>query len=222
VSDAIRVPSLCVITDRRRLALHARTTREEVTALEQFVADAIDAGADLIQLRERDLDARMLLDVATRAVDRAAGGLVRILVNDRADVAVAAAAHGVHLPAHGAPTAEVRTLGPMSWTIGRSVHSIDECAVERDADYLLYGTLFESRSKPGGHEQGLEGLRSAVAAAAVPVLAIGGLTPARARACIGAGAAGVAGIGVFLPEGHEPGALGLSRAIAEIRAALIM
>jgi len=222
VSDAIRVPWLCVITDRRRLSPQARTRRDELTGLEQFLADAIDAGVDLIQVRERDLDARLLVGLLTRAIERAAGSAVRILVNDRADVALAARAHGVHVPGHGPPTADVRALGPVGWTVGRSVHAIDECQAERAADYLLYGTVFESGSKPGGREQGLEGLRNAVAATPVPVLAIGGITVERARVCVDAGAAGVAGIGIFLPEGREPAALGLSRGVAELRAALIM
>ena len=222
MSDAIRVPTLCVITDRRRLAPEARTTRDQVTALEQFIDEAIASSVDLIQLREQDLDGRDLFNLTKRAGERAAGTAVRILVNDRADVAIAAGAHGVHLPAHGAPTAAVRTLNSPNWLIGRSVHAIDECKAERDASYLLYGTVFASRSKPGAETQGLDGLRLAVAASAVPVLAIGGITVARARACAAAGAAGLAGIGIFLPEASEPGALGVARAVAELRAALIM
>lgn len=222
MSDAIRVPCLCLITDRRRLAPEARTVRDELTALEQLVADAIDAGVDLIQLRERDLDARLLVALTTRTMERAARRPVGILVSDRADIAVAAGAHGVHLPGHGASTAAVRAIVPSNMLMGRSVHSAGECEAERALDYLLYGTVFESQSKPGGGAQGLEALKRAILTASLPILAVGGITAARARACVDAGAAGVAGIGVFLPEGREPGAMGLPRAVAELRAALIM
>ena len=222
MSEASRGLTLCVITDRRRLSPGARTTLAEVSALEQFIEEAMDAAVDLIQLRERDLEARLLFDITTRAAGRAAGRPVKILVNDRADVALSAGAHGVHLPAQGMPTLDVRALAPAGWTIGRSVHSSAECEIERAADYLLYGTVFASSSKPGVRAQGLDGLARAVRAAAVPVLAIGGITPARARGCVDAGAAGIAAIGMFLPEGREPGAMGLARAVAELRAALIM
>jgi thiamine-phosphate pyrophosphorylase len=193
-----------------------------VTVLEQFLEDAIDLEVDLIQIRERDLDGRLLAEVTTRAVALAFGRPMRIVVNDRADVALAADADGVHLPSYGPATRDVRSVAPSYWTIGRSVHSVGECEAERAADYLLYGTVFASVSKPDREAQGIDALKAAAASTRVPVIAIGGITATRARACVDSGAAGVAGIGIFLPEGREPGALGLTRAVAELRATLIM
>ena len=89
------------------------------------------------------------------------------------------------------------------------------------ADYLLFGTVFPSQSKPAGTPaQGVDRLREAVQASRIPVLAIGGIDPARAGQCLAAGAAGVAGIGVFLPEGCALGAMGIRRAAEALRAAM--
>jgi thiamine-phosphate pyrophosphorylase len=213
------VPCVYLVTDRRRLSPDARTTREQVSALERWLDDAIEAWVDVIQLRERDLDAVVLRDLAARVVARARGTATRVVVNDRADVAQAAHADGVHLRADGAPPARVRALDP-GWLIGRSVHRAGD-ARETAADYLLFGTMFASASKPPGWVVGgLDGLRAVVDASSVPVVAIGGIDPAGARACAEAGAAGVAGIGVFLPQGLAPGGLGVKRAVDALRAAL--
>jgi thiamine-phosphate pyrophosphorylase len=89
-------------------------------------------------------------------------------------------------------------------------------------DYLMLGTMFPSASKPAGAPvQGLDVLTRATAATPVPVIAIGGIDPDRARECAAAGAAGVAGISVFLPEGRAAGALGPARATVALRSALI-
>jgi thiamine-phosphate diphosphorylase len=211
-------PAICLVTDRRQLTPAARTVHDEIVALENFLDAAVDAGVDAIQIRELDLDAGVLGALTARVVARAGAGPVQVLVNDRADVACAANAHGVHLRADGPPIAAVRSFSH-SWTIGRSVHDGDDLALYQDADYLIFGTVFETRSKPAGPVAGVAALGAAVAASRVPVLAIGGVTPVRAVECGRAGAAGVAAIGVFLPEGRVPEALGVRRAVAELRAA---
>ncbi len=177
---------------------------------------------DLIQLRERDLDARSLCRLVRRAIERAEGTGLRILVSDRADVARATGAAGVHLRADAPPAARVRALGPDGWTVGRSVHSVAEVRAHQDADYLLLGTVFATTSKPAGTPVGgLETVRAAVAASARPIVAIGGLTVARAATVVQSGASGVAAIGLFLPVDSEPGALGPARAVAALRAAML-
>ena len=88
-------------------------------------------------------------------------------------------------------------------------------------DYLVSGTVFATRSKPGVAPLGAAGLSALVTAAAgVPVLAIGGITPDRMTTVQRAGAAGIAAIGLFLPAGTEPGALGVRTAIMTLRAAM--
>jgi thiamine-phosphate diphosphorylase len=140
-------------------------------------------------------------------------------VNDRADVALAADADGVHLRSDGPPTVRVRPLQP-DWLIGRSLHAGAPDDAYDGADYLLFGAVFESRSKPGASPAGIDGLRAVAARAPVPVIAIGGITPGRAAACRRAGAAGVAGIDIFLPASSAGAGLGVHRATNALRAAM--
>lgn len=226
-------PCLYAVSDRRLLAASARTLTEELRQLDRWIDEGIAAGVDVIQIRERDLDAAPLHALARRATVRAGSSATIILVNDRSDVAVAAGAAGVHLRSDGPPAARVRALGPEGWLVGRSVHTAAEAEAAQDADYLLFGTVFPSVTKGAGPPRGelraaprpgerdrLEALRDAVEAGAAPVLAIGGITPDRARACISAGAAGVAGIGLFLAAGTVPGAMGMREAVAALRDAI--
>ena len=146
---------------------------------------------------------------------------MRLLVNDRADVALAAGADGVHLRADGPSVPDVRALSPNRWMVGRSVHTLDEIREHATADYLVFGTVFPGGSKRDVvRAQGLDALKRAAAASAAPLLAIGGITPERSAAVVAAGAAGVAAIGVFLPAGRHPGALGPVRAAEAFRAAM--
>jgi thiamine-phosphate pyrophosphorylase len=217
--NSISIPAICLVTDRRQLSPDARTDAEALAQLETWLDEAIGR-ADLIQVRERDLDALQLTALAARLALRARGTRSRIVINDRADVALAAGLQGVHLRADGPATARVRALGPPTWLVGRSVHHRDEVLAQRDADYLLFGTVFPSASKEGSvAAQGTDALGAVARSTDRPILAIGGITPERAAACARAGAAGVAAIGLFLPEGRRRGSLGIVRAVGELRAA---
>lgn len=208
---ALPRPCLCLVTDRRRAAPGARTTAAALRDLHQQLDDAIDAGIDLIQIRERDLEAATLCAFVTAVVARAPAA-TRVVVNDRADVAIAAGAAGVHLRADGPATARMRPLRPAGWIVGRSVHTVEESAAAGEADYLIFGTVFPSVSKPiDAPVAGLDALRAACAVSTAPVLAIGGITPDRVAACRDAGAGGIAAIGAFLP--------GPAQAIRAMRAA---
>lgn len=220
--NVLRRPCLCLVTSRRALSPDARTVADEISALERFLDEALAAGVDLIQVRERDLEAAALRNLVAGVVRRASTTDARIVVNDRLDVARAARAHGVHLRADGPPTGAVRRLCPPPLMVGRSVHSPEEAASHGTAaDYLLCGTVFRSASKAADAPVvGPATLGRVAAATSTPVLAIGGITPERVRACLEAGAAGVAAIGVFLPEGRTAGALGVGRGTRELRAAL--
>ena len=159
-------------------------------------------GIDLIQVRERDLCDRDLVDLVRAIVDAAAGFPARVLVNDRVDVALAAGASGVHLRADSISATDVRSVAPHDFVVGRSVHTIDEAraaAAAGGCDYLLFGTLFASAGKPAGHlVAGIEALRAVCRSVELPVLAIGGIDEARARETAAAGAAGVAAVGLFM------------------------
>ena len=205
-------PCICLVTDRRALYPDARTERDELLRLEGFLDEAIAAGIDMIQIRERDLSAARLRDLVKRVVSRALHAPTKVFVSDRVDVAVAAGAHGVHLRGDGPPGARVRELLGPEVLVGRSVHSADE--VRDDADVFVFGTVFASGLKP---VTGIDRLAEAASRTAVPVLAIGGVTPERAADCRAAGAAGIAAIGAFLPPGRSLYALGPSAAVAAFR-----
>lgn len=184
-------PVLCLITDRRRTASDA--------ALVACVAAAARAGVHLVQVRERDLDGGRLLHLVQRCVYAVEGTTTRIIVNERIDVAIAAGAHGVHLRGDSPPASRVRTVVPPGFLVGRSVHGVDDArrATGDGSDYLLFGTVFETSSKPGMAPAGVSALATVVAATAVPVLAVGGITVERVASVARAGAAGVAAIGLF-------------------------
>jgi thiamine-phosphate pyrophosphorylase len=214
-------PIVCLVTDRRRLAPEVRTVRAELAELDRLLDEAIAAGVDLVQVRERDLDAAVLVAFVRGLVRRAAGTTTRVVVNERTDVAIASGADGVHLRSDGPPADRLRALAPGDeWIVGRSCHAVDAARVASGADYVLFGTVFGTASKPGAPASGLDALARWCASTSVPVVAIGGLTPERADACAAAGAAGVAAIGAFLPEGRRPDAIGPRRAVPAFREAL--
>jgi len=183
-------PLLYYITDRRGLR-----GGDPLPLVEQAVA----AGVDLIQLRERDLSARELLALTEAAQGRCRGSRTLLLVNDRLDIALAAGADGLHLPSHGLPVAEVRRRFP-DLLLGASCHNLEELrrAEEGGADFAVFGPVFETPSKRVyGPPVGLERLAEAARAARVPVLALGGITLENAGKCLRAGAAGMAAISLF-------------------------
>jgi len=174
----------------------------------------------VVQLRETDLPGRDLLDLAV-SLRAAIGDRATLLVNDRADVALAARADGVHLPERGLPVAAVRDVVGEGCLIGRSVHSV-EAAVrgeQEGADFVQAGTIFETASKPGAPAAGLALVRDVVGAVSIPVLAIGGITADNACEVIEAGAGGVAVIGAIM-DADDPlrAARVLRRAIDTARA----
>ena len=193
---------LCLVTERLRLCRGQTFDAGRQRLIEQ-ARQAVDAGVDVIQVRERDLEARDLTIVVEALVAVSRGTATRVVVNDRLDVALASGADGVHLRSDSMAAADVRALAPAPFLIGRSVHSVDEATAAGAVDYLIAGTVFPTASKPAGHAViGLDGLRAIAAATAVPVLAIGGVTLDRIEVLAGSGAGGVAAIGLF--SGPEP------------------
>ena len=168
---------------------------------------AVDAGVEVIQIRERDLEAGTLAALVGDGMAIARGTGTRVVVNDRVDVALAGGADGVHLRADSLPVAAVRSLAPRGFLIGRSVHSADEAtSLAQGADYIIAGTVWPSASKPESSVLlGPGGLSAIAGAVGVPTLAIGGVTLDRVRDVAAAGAAGVAAIGLFMAE--EDGAV---------------
>jgi thiamine-phosphate diphosphorylase len=196
---------LCLVTHGQRLAAHTDCSGKSIEdLLVRQVSEAASAGVDLVQIREPNLEPRHLYRLVERCLAAAAGRRTRILVNDRADVALTAGAHGVHLRADSYAADRVRAIAPSGFIVGRSVHAQDEAAAAIAGgalDYIIFGTVFASASKPPGHRAaGIQGLAAAVAAARpLPVLAIGGVSTRSAPAIRATGAAGLAAVGLFLP-----------------------
>jgi thiamine-phosphate pyrophosphorylase len=206
---------LYYITDRHGFA---GTDAQQRTALLRRIADAARAGVDYIQLREKDLPSHELGSLAQEAVHavRENSSNTKLLINRRIDIALACGADGVHLPSGDLRACEVRAV----WTkcsvrdplIGVSAHSladIREAAVE-GASFAVLAPIFE-KVQSGAKGIGLDALREACSATdsvggisasrrRFPVLALGGVNLTNARACIEAGAAGVAGLRLFQTE----------------------
>jgi thiamine-phosphate diphosphorylase len=188
------MPVICMVTAR------APSTPQSDRALVERIGAAARAGVHLVQIREPDFggcDLRRLVDAAVLAVK---GTRARVLVNDRLDVALAAGAHGVHLRSDSVAAPRIRAVAPSAFLIGRSVHSPEEAErVARDGglDYLIFGTVFSTSSKPGVDATGAGPLAAACAAVPLPVLAIGGMVPERLGTVAESGAAGLAAISLF-------------------------
>lgn len=143
----------------------------------EVVGRCIAAGAGMIQLREKNLDDRELLERARalREICASAGAL--FVVNDRPDIALLSHADGVHLGQDDLSLPQARRIVGDSLLIGRSTHSLDQAreAAREGADYIGAGPVFETSTKDAGPPLGVEGLRGILAGVSLPVFAIGGL-----------------------------------------------
>lgn len=194
------------ITDRSQFHGDERARRRALLAK---VGEAARAGVDYIQLREKDLSARELENLAREVVAavRENSPSARLLINSRADVALAAGADGVHLRADDVLPHEVRQVVEFSayrpttadrFIVATSCHTVAEVfgAESEKADFAVFAPVFGKRGVAGTSSAGLAALREACRAK-IPVLALGGVTIENVASCLEAGAAGVAGIRLF-------------------------
>ena len=189
-----RYPLFYYITDRNSL------TVPDESSLLRHARKIIAWGADFIQIREKDLSDRRLFELTRGIVKIARGSHCRVLVNGRADIAVAAGADGVHLASSGPGIPVIRSWIPKKFIVGVSVHTMKEvhAAGAAGADYILVGHVFPTASKEGmGAALGVNFLRRACRGTSAPVLALGGITAERIPSVMEAGAGGVAGISLF-------------------------
>lgn len=175
-----------------RLVAITDNIRDGQTALIARAAAAAAGGATCIQLRLKEVSARDLAGVARELV-RAVG--VPVIVNDRADIAIAAGAAGVHLGIDDIPPQAVRSFAPDGFIIGVSVGSDDELENARGADYAGIGPVFRTGTKTdAGPAIGPDGFARLAVATGLPAVGIGGITASNAREVISAGASGVAAV----------------------------
>ena len=200
---------LYYITDREQFPGDEPQQREQLLAK---IAEAARADVDYIQLREKDLSSRELEDLALAAVDivRQNGTKSRLLINSRADIALAVGADGVHLRSNDISPADVRRIWRSAGlttepVVAISCHSETEvmAAKAASADFVVFGPVFGKGDAPG---RGIAAL-SVACAHGIPVLALGGVNAENARSCLEAGAAGIAGIRLF-QESNRRGIVG--------------
>jgi thiamine-phosphate pyrophosphorylase len=200
-------PIVCYVTDGNSLDAASRPGNRTADVLAK-IQNAMAAGVDWVQIRERDLPAKDLLSLARGAVEtavRSGRASVEVILNDRVDVALAARAAGVHLGSESLPVADVRGWcragnAPRDWLVGASCHSLGQAqeAESAGASYIFFGPIFDTPSKrPFGPPQGLRKLEEVSRAVGIDVVAIGGINQANALSCLAAGAAGVAAIRLF-------------------------
>ena len=180
----LRLPSLCFVTDRKVCG---------DKPLEEVVSQAIEGGANVVQLREKDLPAAELFTLGVRMREITKNRSL-LLINDRLDIVQACGADGAQLPDNGLPTSVARWVLGRHALIGRSVHDIDAAKLaEADgADMVIVGPVFETQSKPKVAPVGTALVKEIAESVPLPVIAIGGIKPENAGEVIRAGAAGVA------------------------------
>jgi thiamine-phosphate pyrophosphorylase len=176
-------------------------------AFEKIARELIDAGADVIQLRDKQLNDRDLLERARRLRSLTAGTRTLFVMNDRPDLAAIVEADGVHVGQDELPVRDVRRIVGPRMLIGVSTHSLEQArqAVLDGASYIGVGPTFSSRTKAFASFTGLELLREAAAAIRLPAFAIGGITLDRLDDVLATGISRVA-VSAAIAQATSPGA----------------
>ncbi len=184
---------LYLITDRKLFKAHCSMYLEIETVLE--------AGVKAIQLREKDMPARELLDMAYWMRELTNEYAARFFVNDRVDIALAVKADGIHLGRNSIPPHTVRKISGNKLLIGVSTHSIDEAvqAEKEGADFITFGPIYKTPSKlKYGTPIGVDTIKKVKALSSLPVFAVGGIRIERVKEVMDAGADGIALISAIM------------------------
>ncbi|MBN9653264.1 thiamine phosphate synthase [Halobacillus sp. GSS1] len=179
------------------------TGKQTISELTETVS-AVQQQVDFLHIREKHRSAAEIFD-GIQQVTETGFPMDRIIINDRADVASVAGCFGVQLTHHSLPVAQVKQSFP-GLNVGKSVHSLKEAigAEEEGADFLLYGNIYPTSSKPGKAGKGLDSLREIIRHVGCPVVGIGGISPERAGDVIRTGAQGMAVMSGIL-QAEDPG-----------------
>jgi thiamine-phosphate pyrophosphorylase len=177
----------CLITD----GTYANDPSRWIDKIRRALAE----GIELIQIRERDLPPRDLAGVAKLVMELPERARTKILINDRADIAIASGADGVHLR-DGSP--EPRIFRSLGLLVTAACHGPEKAAEVEGADYAILAPIFVPLSKAAATPPlGTDAIKEFARRSRVPVLALGGITKENAPDCIRAGAAGIAGVTYF-------------------------
>jgi thiamine-phosphate pyrophosphorylase len=192
---------LCLVTDRTQTG-----GRDLVTV----VGDCLAAGLPAVQVREKDLGGAELAALCRRLrpPTRERGAL--LIVNDRLDVALAIGADAVQRTGASLPIEDIRSIAGPQLRVGASVHSLEDAveAEAKGADWVVFGPVYDTPSKRRyGAPQGLDALAKVAGRVRLPLIAIGGITPARVGEVMAAGASGVAAITAILAVPSPPDAV---------------
>lgn len=167
------------------------------------IEDALKAGVEAVQLREKDLSTRPLLDMAYRVRDLTTRYDALFIINDRVDIAMCVRADGVHLGQTSIPVQAVRKMVGNKFLIGASTHSLDEAlsAEKEGADFITFGPVYRTPSKNKyGAPVGTEALKTVRSKIKKPVFGIGGIKPGNVAEVLNAGADGMAVISGILGQ----------------------
>jgi thiamine-phosphate pyrophosphorylase len=195
-----------------RLVAITDDAEDQRSTLVDHVAAAVRGGATSVQVRLKRATPREVVEIAKAIVSKVP---VPVIVNDRADIALAAGAAGVHVGEADLPVSAIRRFAPANFIIGASLGGNAELANAKDADYVGIGPLFMTGSKgDAGKAIGIEGFRKLAGLSGRPALAVGGLTADRVAQVMAAGAAGVAVINaIFKAADPESAARSIADAI---------
>lgn len=187
-----RRPHLCLITPGDANPSNFETQKASIL---NTVRSAVADGVDLVQIREKSLTAKLLYELASEIVRELSDTEALVLINDRPDIAIAAGAHGVHLPENSMSASVVRRAFGEEIVIGVSTHSLESAIdVSRSgADYLFFGPVFETPGKINPTGVG-EFQKVCADVGSFPVIALGGVDAENAERVFAAGAAGIAAI----------------------------
>jgi len=190
-----RKPLIYLITDGE---ITAENFREKSAETLKIIEKAVKAKVSLIQIREKRLSAKQVFEFTVKAAQITKNSSTKLLVNDRADIALAAGADGVHLPADSLSAEIIRKNFPRSFIIGVSAHSLAEVekAKLEGADFAAFSPIFATASKAKyGAPQGVAALREVVKAVETfPVIALGGIDENNFGEVLNAGAKGISAI----------------------------
>lgn len=193
-----------------RFYLIGDRTRCAGRSLASALGQACRGGVRAVQIREKDLKTPDLLALAREVQAELGSPRPVLMVNGNLEVAAACGAQGVHLPESGVPVREAREALPPGTLIGRSTHGTESAraAEAEGAEFVTFGPVYDTPSKAGyGPPQGLRALAEAAGSVTIPVFALGGVTPGRTRACLEAGAYGVAAISAVISQPDIPAAV---------------